>query len=193
MNRMRYALFYNRTNGTAEVTVEPVHAVAIRIEVEVIGADGIALVGRRAPTAADLSNGFKRRIVTIARGGKEDGLAVLTGDFVAVMATLCRPCPGTLGFQLFEFCLCRQSPRAAPLGTRYIVRGIAADVTHTLAVGFAIVLGIARLCGSFSPGVVVTIVGGSGGADIACRPLHAEAQVYVSMVIDKAIRLRYLH
>ena len=180
---MRYALFYNRTNGTAEVTVEPVHAVAIRIEVEVIGADGIALVGRRAPTAADLSNGFKRRIVTIARGGKEDGLAVLTGDFVAVMATLCRPCPGTLGFQLFEFCLCRQSPRAAPPVAGYIVGGVTADITHTLAVCIAIVCVVTRRGGSFSPSVVVAVIGGRRGADIAGRPLHAETQVYPLVAI----------
>ncbi|MGM9815566.1 MAG: hypothetical protein ACI304_00730 [Lepagella sp.] len=76
------------------------------IEVEEIGAVGTALVGRRAPIAAELSNVVRRRPVTPTGGGKEDGLAVFAGDFVAVMAALRRPCSGTLGFQLFEFCLC---------------------------------------------------------------------------------------
>ena len=87
---MRYALFYNRTNGTAAVTVEPVHEVVGGIEVEVIGVVGIALVGRRAPIVAVLSNVVRRRPVTPTGGGKEDGFAVLAGDFVAVMAALCR-------------------------------------------------------------------------------------------------------
>ena len=140
-------------------------------EEEVIGAVGTALVGRRAPIVAVLSNAVRRRPVTPTGGGKEDGFAVLAGDFVAVMATLCRPCPGTLGFQLFEFCLGRQSPRTAPPIARYIVRGVTADVTHTLVECLAIVFVVTRLSRSFAPGVIIAVIGGGISADIAGRPL----------------------
>ena len=114
MNRMRFALFYNRTNREPAVTDAPVHAVVGGIEAEAIGAVGIALVGRRAPIVAVLSNEVRRRPVTPTGSGNEDGLAVLAGDFVAVLAALCRPCPCAFGFQLFEFSLGRQAPIAAP-------------------------------------------------------------------------------
>ena len=162
-------------------------------EEEVIGAVGTALVGRRAPIVAVLSNAVRRRPVTPTGGGKEDGFAVLAGDFVAVMATLCRPCPGTLGLQLFEFRFCGHSPRAAPSIAGYIVRGVTADVTHTLVECLAIVFVVTRLSRSFAPGVIIAVVGGRTGANVACRPLDAETQVYISMVIDKAIRIRYLY
>ena len=110
MNRMRFALFYHRADGIAIVAIAPSRGVARRIEVEAIGVVGIALVGRRAPIVAVPSNEAGRRPVTPTGGGKEDGFAVLAGDFVAVMTTLCCPCPSTLGFQLFEFSFCRQSP-----------------------------------------------------------------------------------
>ena len=106
MNRIRFALFYHRANGTANAATVPIRAVARRTEVEVIGVTGIALVGRRAPEVASLSNVVRRRPVTPTGGGKEDGFAVLAGDFVAVMATLCRPCPGTLVYEFLELCLC---------------------------------------------------------------------------------------
>ena len=183
MNRMRYALFYNRTNGTAAVTVEPVHEVVGGIEVEVIGVVGIALVGRRAPIVAVLSNVVRRRPVTPTGGGKEDGFAVLAGDFIAVMATLCRPCPGTLVHKFLPLCLGRHSPRAAPSIAGYIVRGVTADVTHTLAECTAIFFGIARLGGSFAPGVIIAVIGGGISADIAGRPLDTEAQVYPLVAI----------
>ena len=181
---MRFALFYHRADVKAVATVAPVHDVAGGIEVEVIGEVGIALVGRRAPIVAVLSNEVGRRPVTPTGGGKEDGFAVLAGYFIAVMATLCRPCPSTLGFQLFEFCLGRQSPRTAPPIARYIVRGVTADVTHTLVECLAIVFVVTRLSRSFAPGVIIAVVGGRAGADIAGRPLHAETQVYplVAMV-----------
>ena len=153
------------------------------IEAEVIGAVGTALAGRRAPIVAVLSNVATRRPVTPTGSGKEDGLAIFAGNLVAVVAALCRPGPSALGFQLFEFCFCRQSPRAAPLGTRYIVRGIAADVTHTLAVGLAIVCVVARLGRSFAPGVIIAVIGGRVSADIAGRPLYAETQVYPLVAI----------
>ena len=109
MNRMRCALFYNRANGEPVVTAVPAHAVAVARgkEAEAIGAVGIALVGRRAPIEAALSNEVRRRPVTPTGRRQEDGLAVLAGYFVALMPPLRRPCPGALGFQLFEFSLGR--------------------------------------------------------------------------------------
>ena len=88
----------------------PIRVVARRMEVEAIGVVGTAPIGRRAPIAAVLSNEVGRRPVTPTGGGKEDGLAVLAGDFVAVMATLCRPCPSALVYEFLELCLGRQSP-----------------------------------------------------------------------------------
>ena len=190
---MRFALFYHRADGKAVATVAPVHAVAGGIEVEVIGEVGIALVGRRAPIVAVLSNEVGRRPVTPTGGGKEDGFAVLAGDFIAIMATLCCPCPGTLVHKFLALCLGRQSPRTAPPIARYIVRGVTADVTHTLVECLAIVFVVTRLSRSFAPGVKIAVVGGRTGANVACRPLDAETQVYISMVIDKAIRIRYLY
>ena len=184
MNRMRFALFYNRTDRKPEATAVPVHVVAGGIEVEAIGAAGIALVGRRAPIVAALSNVDRRRPVTPTGGGKEDGFAVsLTRYFIAVMATLCRPCPGTLGFQLFKFRFCGHSPRAAPSIAGYIVGGVTADVTHTLAVCLAIICVVTRLGGSFAPGVIIAVIGGGISADIAGRPLYAETQVYPLVAI----------
>ena len=87
---MRFALFYHRADGIAVVTAVPVHDVVGGIEAVATGAVGIALAGRRAPIAAVLPNAVRRRPVTPTGGGKEDGFAVLAGDFVAVMAALCR-------------------------------------------------------------------------------------------------------
>ena len=102
---MRFALFYNRANGTAIVTAGPAHVVVGGTE-----AEAIALVGRRAPIDAVFSNVVGRRPATPTGGGKEDRLAVLAGDFVAVMATLCHPCPSALVYEFLELCLGRQSP-----------------------------------------------------------------------------------
>ena len=108
---MRFALFYNRANGKAIETTAPLREVVRRIEAEVKGAVGIALVGRRAPVVAAISNVVRRRPETIARGGKEDRLAIsLTRYFIAVMATLCRPCPSTLVYEFLALCPGRQSP-----------------------------------------------------------------------------------
>ena len=167
---MRFALFYNRTNGIAIEAINPTRVVVRRIEEEVIGVVGIALAGRRTPVVAALSNEVRQRPFPPTGGGKEDGFAVLAGDFVAVMATLCRPCPGTLGFQLFEFRFCGHSPRAAPSIAGYIVRGVTADVTHTLAAGLACACRVSR---SFAPGVIIAVIGGGRGANVACRPLDA--------------------
>ena len=180
---MRFALFYHRADVIAVATVAPVHDVAGGIEVEVIGEVGIALVGRRAPIEAALSNEVGRRPVTPTGGGKEDRLAVLAGDFIAVMATLCRPCPSALVYEFLALCLGRQSPRAAPPVAGYIVGGVTTDITHTLAVCLAIVFGIARLGESFSPSVIIAVIGGRRGAYIAGRPLHAETQVYPLVAI----------
>ena len=90
---MRFALFYHRADGIAVVTVAPTHGVVRGFEVEATGVAGTTLVGRRAPVVAALSYAVRRRPVTKARGGKEDGFAVLAGDFIAVMGTLCRPLP----------------------------------------------------------------------------------------------------
>ena len=107
---MRYALFYNRTNGTAVVTAAPAHAVAGGIEAEDIDVAGTALEGRRAPVVAVLSNVVRRRPETTAGSGKEDGFAVLTGYFVAVMTALHSPRPSTLVYEFLALCFGRKSP-----------------------------------------------------------------------------------
>ena len=103
---MRFTLFYHRADGTAIVTAEPAHAVAGGTEAKVKGVVGNAPVGRRAPIAAVLSNAVGRRPETPTGGGKKDGFAVLAGDFMAVMTTLCCPCPSTLVYEFLELCLC---------------------------------------------------------------------------------------
>ena len=104
---MRFASFYHRADGIAIVATVPIRVEARRIEVEAIGVVGSVLVGRRAPIVAALSNAVGRRPETPTGGGKEDRLAIsLTRYFIAVMATLCCPCPSTLVYEFLELCLC---------------------------------------------------------------------------------------
>ena len=156
---------------------------------EAIGVEGTALVGRRAPIVAALSNVVRRRTVTPTGSGKEDRFAVLAGYFVAVVTTLCRPCPCAFVYEFLHLRFARQAPTATPLVAGYIVGGVTSDVTHALAVGLAIVFVVARLGGCFTPGVVIAIVGGGGGADIACRPLHAQTEIYVIVTIACAAHI----
>ena len=73
--------------------MEPTHIAVTTAEVEVVSAADIA--GRGAPIEAVLANVETRRTEAVTRSRKKNIVAVWSGYFVAVHATLGGPLPST--------------------------------------------------------------------------------------------------
>ena len=69
-------LFGDGADGATAVAEVPEAAQAAGVEIDVVGAVGGVLVWRRAPKVAEVSHADERRPVEIARGWKEDTVAV---------------------------------------------------------------------------------------------------------------------
>ena len=202
----RTNLWADWTNRAPEVTVGSGNEVAVRIEVEAVGAIAFGRAERTRPVVTR-SVGTNNEVA----GRKEDGVAVRAVHLIAVHAVLRGPGPGAFVDQFLEFINGRHAPRRAELlcsgvvgrdegglvvadeGTGGVIPdapglavgdGVFRDVLRFGLTGLHPLVGrpsVFRLRIGLAPGVVVARLGRLRRAEVALGPLQAarKAEVHI--------------